>query len=164
MTMPDVENPYRLPEHVGRRHEPLGTADLAALNRLRVPAIALLILSSPLAIVGVIRIPILVTLIIFEIQGIDRWGRWATQEVSFVDKIAVSIFHAALIFIAIGAWRMLIGRNYRVAYAAAILSVIPLVSPMIICGIPFGIWALVVLHRKDVQATFAAKAAEQASK
>ena len=49
---------------------------------------------------------------------------------------------------------MLIGRNYRLAYTVAILSVIPLVSPMIICGIPFGIWALIVLHRRDVKAAF----------
>jgi hypothetical protein len=62
----------------------------------------------------------------------------------------VSLFH---IF---GAICMRRGTNYKVALISAILGCIPFLSPAIYFGIPFGIWALVVLRRPDVRAAFAA--------
>jgi hypothetical protein len=62
----------------------------------------------------------------------------------------VSLFHT------FGALYMRRGVRYRLAMASAITSCIPLLSPMVYFGIPFGIWALVVLRRKDVRAAFEA--------
>jgi hypothetical protein len=57
-------------------------------------------------------------------------------------------------FIGYGAWCMRRTVNYRIALLAAIISCIPVVSPLIFFGIPFGIWALIVLCRRDVRAEF----------
>jgi hypothetical protein len=46
------------------------------------------------------------------------------------------------------------GVRYRITMASAITSCIPFLSPMVYFGIPFGIWALVVLRRKDVRIAF----------
>ena len=61
----------------------------------------------------------------------------------------------------IGAWNMRRGTRYRWAYLAAVLASIPMLTPVIWCGIPLGIWALVVLHHKDVKAVFAARAEQK---
>lgn len=68
------------------------------------------------------------------------------------------LMYSASILIFIGAWNMRFGTRYRWAYAAAVLASIPMLTPLFFCGIPLGIWALVVLHREDVKAVFAARA------
>jgi hypothetical protein len=58
----------------------------------------------------------------------------------------------ALIFF--GAMKMKKLESYGLAMTAAILSLIPCLSICCILGIPFGIWALVVLLNADVKAAF----------
>ena len=60
-----------------------------------------------------------------------------------------------------GVGRMRRCRNYRMAMAAALMSILPL--PFIYLGvisIPVGIWAVAILCRRDVRAHFRAVAAE----
>jgi predicted PurR-regulated permease PerM len=54
-----------------------------------------------------------------------------------------------------GALKMMHLQSYGWAMAAAILAVIPCLSPCCCLGIPFGIWALVVLSKPEVKAAFA---------
>jgi len=54
----------------------------------------------------------------------------------------------------IGSISMLRVGSYGLAMTAAIVSVIPCASPCCIFGIPFGIWALVVLNDDAVKAGF----------
>lgn len=56
-----------------------------------------------------------------------------------------------------GAICMRRGRNYYVALTPVALSCIPYLASGIIFGIPFGIWAIIVLRRPDVRAAFAAQ-------
>lgn len=60
------------------------------------------------------------------------------------------------ILIIVGAIKMKALRSYEFAYAAAILSVIPCISPCCgwILGLIFGIWAMVVLAKPGVKAQF----------
>lgn len=53
-----------------------------------------------------------------------------------------------------GAIHMLRLKNFGTARTAAIVACIPLCSPCMLFGIPFGIWALVLLYRPEVQAMF----------
>lgn len=53
-----------------------------------------------------------------------------------------------------GAVQMMKGRKYGLSKTAAILAVIPFTSCCFLIGIPFGIWALVVLSKPDVKAVF----------
>jgi hypothetical protein len=44
--------------------------------------------------------------------------------------------------------------SYSFAMAAAIIAMIPCISPCCLLGLPFGIWALVVLGDGSVKAAF----------
>ena len=57
-------------------------------------------------------------------------------------------------FIIFGAIQMKNGKMYGVSMAAAILSIIPCCSPCFCFGIPFGIWALIVLLDQNVKSSF----------
>jgi hypothetical protein len=57
-------------------------------------------------------------------------------------------------FILWGAFRMMKLRSYGLAIAISVVSMIPCVSPCCCLGLPFGVWALVVLARADVKAAF----------
>ncbi len=53
-----------------------------------------------------------------------------------------------------GSVRMMKVEAYRMSVAAAILSVIPFTSCCFVLGIPFGIWALTVLYRRETRELF----------
>jgi hypothetical protein len=53
-----------------------------------------------------------------------------------------------------GAFRMMKLQAYGLAVAVSIIAMIPCVSPCCCLGLPFGIWALVVLSRAEVKAAF----------
>jgi hypothetical protein len=65
---------------------------------------------------------------------------------------AIGLAISALILV--GAMRMQKLTNHGMAMAAAIIAMIPCLSPCCLLGIPFGIWALVVLSRPDVKSQF----------
>jgi hypothetical protein len=58
------------------------------------------------------------------------------------------------VVVLIGAVRMLALKSYALAFTVSILSLIPCVTPCCLLGLPFGIWALVVLSRPDVKSQF----------
>ncbi len=58
------------------------------------------------------------------------------------------------IVIALGAVKMKNLQSYGLAMTASILAMIPCVSPCCLLGLPFGIWALVVLGRPEVKSAF----------
>ena len=62
---------------------------------------------------------------------------------------------AASLVIFVGAWKMknLSGSGW--ARAGSILAMIPCVSGCCLLGLPFGIWALMVLSNRDVKRAFA---------
>ncbi|MBN2508262.1 MAG: DUF4339 domain-containing protein [Verrucomicrobia bacterium] len=53
-----------------------------------------------------------------------------------------------------GALKMMKLRNHQLAMVAAILAMVPCVSPCCFVGLPIGIWALVVLLKPEVKALF----------
>ena len=58
------------------------------------------------------------------------------------------------ILVIVGGMKMKNLDNYGLAMTAAILGMIPCISPCCLLGLPFGIWALVVLGRPEVKAAF----------
>jgi hypothetical protein len=54
----------------------------------------------------------------------------------------------------LGSLNMLRVRSYSSALTAAIVSLIPFCSPVVLLGLPFGIWALAVLRREEVKEAF----------
>jgi hypothetical protein len=53
-----------------------------------------------------------------------------------------------------GAVQMMSGKSYKLAKTSAILAIIPFISCCFVIGIPFGIWALIVLNKPEVRAFF----------
>lgn len=149
--MPDDLNPYASPAEIGCSLE---DPAVAALRRLRAPALGLLILSAMTAAPGIVWLPVLVVLLIGQL--IDGRDIISVSPIEIVLGIPLILSNFVILA---GTWKMRRGQNYRLAYAAAVLSCIPILSPLAYFGIPLGIWTLVVLHRKDVKAAFAAKAA-----
>jgi len=68
--------------------------------------------------------------------------------------IFYALFFAIHGLIICGARAMIIRGDYRLSMTAAILAMIPCLSPCIVLGFPFGLWALLVLMQEDVKSTF----------
>ena len=60
------------------------------------------------------------------------------------------------IVVLIGAMKMRKLQSYGFAMTAAIIAMIPCISPCCLLGLPFGIWALVILLKPEVKASFTA--------
>ncbi len=58
------------------------------------------------------------------------------------------------VLVLIGAMKMKRLESYSLAMTSAIVALIPCISPCCILGLPFGIWALVVLNDPFVKASF----------
>ncbi len=77
------------------------------------------------------------------------------QAVIYIPQGCASfLISIAMIF---GAGKMSRLESYGWSQAAAILGMLPCVSPCCFLGLPFGIWALMVLNRDEIQAAFRRK-------
>lgn len=83
-----------------------------------------------------------------QIENIFRLSNGPIGIISVLVALAMSL----LIFI--GARKMQALHSYEFAFIAAILAMIPCLTPCCLIGLPFGIWALVVLCRKEVKSQF----------
>jgi hypothetical protein len=62
-----------------------------------------------------------------------------------------AIFNVMAVY---GAYQMKVLQKYQMARTAVTISLIPCCSPCVVIGIPFGIWALIVLNDPKVKAAF----------
>jgi len=58
------------------------------------------------------------------------------------------------IIVLIGASKMQKLQSYQFALTASIVAMIPCISPCCLFGLPFGIWALLVLNKSEVKSHF----------
>jgi hypothetical protein len=58
------------------------------------------------------------------------------------------------VIVLIGASKMQKLQNYQLALTAGIVAMVPCISPCCVFGLPFGIWALVVLNKPEVKSQF----------
>jgi predicted lysophospholipase L1 biosynthesis ABC-type transport system permease subunit len=134
-------------------YPPQGGTRSDAASRVSAPAISIIVVTG-------IGIAFAVLGILVNILGIGLGGMAARDEriaqylsgsmgvVSGLIGIAVGGF---IIF---GALKMKDLSSYGLALAAAILVMVPCLSPCCFLGIPVGIWALVVLLNQDVKRAF----------
>ena len=72
-----------------------------------------------------------------------------------VFSIVQNAFAAIVgLVILIGAIKMLKLESHGFAFTASILAMVPCLSPCCLLGLPFGIWALVVLNKPEVKSQF----------
>jgi len=125
-------------------------------NKLRIPAIGLIVVAVLNAVSAVI---LLVGRLVRLISGpepvITNEGQRLGYEVAGIYFPIVSLLSlAAAPIIIFGATQMLKVRGYTPAVLAAILALIPVSSVCCIPGIPIGIWALIVLLNPQVKTAF----------
>jgi hypothetical protein len=130
-----------------------------ALKAVKGPAIAL----KATAILGLFLVVLGFTWNILTLAGMDlnlqQFGDPQMQQfitrlsggLGIVQNVVGAVIGVVLL---IGASRMQSLRNYQFALTASILAMLPCISPCCVFGLPFGIWALVVLLRPEVKSQF----------
>ncbi|MEO9591282.1 hypothetical protein [Rhodopirellula bahusiensis] len=135
-----MTNPYRPPQSdasLDLRHQ-------AVRKRVSRPATALLIMSSIHAVLVTIHL-------------VSAGFVYYQQLGSGISLIATGTAAAQLvsmIVISIGAAKLGFLESYRMARIGSILACIPLLTPFVWLGIPFGIWALRLLRDPEIRKAF----------
>jgi hypothetical protein len=127
----------------------------AARAQVQLPALALFLVAgfwaSALLVLTVVRV-VATTAAIEQGNPGDPIPR---ETILMVRTTWSAIMLIASIVIAIGALQMYQLRSRQLAYLAVVLSLIPCIAPCYIGALPFGIWALMVLRRPEVDQAFA---------
>ncbi|WP_153556124.1 hypothetical protein [Roseimaritima sediminicola] len=133
--------------------------DPAAQARREVtpPAIALLVVASiglGVGILGLIGdVAMLVTGMVARLEAMNQGpvSEYVQLAIRSAWGVLLILVDVVIIRGALGMKRLW---DYDASKRAAILSVIPCIGPCCLLGIPFGIWALVVLNRPHVRTAF----------
>lgn len=132
---------------------PPGAGNLLAAVQVYGPATALKV-TAALGI-GLQVIGIFVNLIRMETGVMPPGAEGLPPEVAAAANLAGGFIGMAVgLLVFYGAWKMERLEGYRLAMTAAILAMIPCISPCCLLGIPFGLWALAVLRNDGVRAAF----------
>ncbi len=85
-------------------------------------------------------------------------GMWVDDQVDKVRQTIGNVGFGAIIFanivVLLGAVCLHIRRYYGMAMIGAIVSLVPIATPVCCLGIPFGVWAMIVLCNPDVRDDF----------
>jgi hypothetical protein len=130
-------------------------------DRLKVPAIGLIITGSLNIILGIV---VIFSALFGTASGSLNRGFSGNEEkigyfIGFFGPSLIGVLSAIFApLIIFGGIRMLSGKSRNLAICAAVLATIPLSSCCFIAGSIFGIWTLVVLMKPDVKAFFQSNA------
>lgn len=142
------DNPYQSPS--GEMH-----GEMHARSRVSGPATGLMVVAAiflALLVVGTAFNIFLLTSGLAE--QLEQPGGMSKNEQIIIRMMLGVVLFAINSIILYGAWQMRNLQSLGMAKAACILAVIPCCGPCYICGIPFGIWGLVVLNDPQVQQAF----------
>ncbi|MDP7020721.1 MAG: hypothetical protein QGG36_33350 [Pirellulaceae bacterium] len=135
----ELDGAFTATHELGRRRNPL-----------LIPGVALLLLSTAYGVASLFAFAATLAEVDFVVEPARGWGSLVFAAVLIVAPCAIAFGSLAMIRL----------RNYTAAWTAAILAVVPICSPLIIFGIPFGMWALVLLLKPEVREQFFAGRAD----
>ena len=150
---PPPPSPYEPPKPYNVPHFSSGSD-----SRLKGPAIAIMVC-------GILGILFLITDFGFRVYNLandirppafgNQPANREAQTIGMYGGLVFDVIAGVLqVVVVIGGWMMMNRKSYSLAMAAAIISVIPCFSSCCIVGIPFGIWAMVVLMDPQVKSSF----------
>jgi hypothetical protein len=144
-----MTNPYEPPIQLYQ--------DRSIHTLVRAPALALIVVSS-IAIgfgaLGLIAdVVLLATGVVARMEAMNRGAESEYTLIAIRTIWGVALLIASS-FVFYGSVQMRNLKNYGTARAAAIVAMVPLLGPCCILGIPFGIWAFVVLGKPGVRNSF----------
>ena len=150
MSDPNI-NPYE-PPSVDSQLGPESREQTIEQIRRRVsrPGMALMILGSIASVFPAVKI---ISLTIFLLTH----GLGLSSMIShpIIPQILVDGgFFMLWLLISIGGAKLAFMESYRLARTAAAIACVPLMTPFIVIGIPFGIWGLILLKDPKVKAAF----------
>ncbi|MBA2116603.1 hypothetical protein [Bremerella alba] len=146
-----MSNPYESPS-------PSPTSrSQAAQAQVNAPAIALMVISVLAIGIGLLGLAgnvfLLLSGAVAHLEA-NNDGPISEYTTITVRSIWGALLVAASGFILYGAIQMKGLTNFTAARTAAVIAVIPCIGPCCLLGIPFGIWALVVLAKPEVRDAF----------
>lgn len=126
-------------------------------DEVKAPALALMIVAT-ISIV-LVSLGLVVDLFLLMSGAIDMLEADNRRPISRTTSVIVRIAWGLLLavasaFVLFGATKMKNKSNLGLARASAIVALVPCVGPCCILGIPFGIWAILVLNKPNVQQSF----------
>jgi phage FluMu protein Com len=148
-------NPYQ-PPAAGGISPIMGEPSAAALARVSGPAIGLMVTGG----IGITWQMLLIAFNVLQVAVMPQQaGAQANQAIPAMLTGGIGIVFAAFSIligtvIIYGAMQMKGLRSYSLAMTSAILAMVPCFSPCCLLGLPFGIWALVVISSADVKSEF----------
>ena len=123
-----------------------------AKQSVRVPAYGLIVLSI---------VAVLIDLAILQHAWFDDWDKinaYSQPGTGLIVNIAGIAANTILLFVHLfiifGSIQMLRLNAFSTARLAAVVSVIPFCSPIVVIGIPFGVWALIIMSDSLVRDAF----------
>jgi hypothetical protein len=146
--MDPSENPYASP-----LAPPETTRQSNYFYWLQAAAMGLIIISLLEILVAGCILVILANEIFFELPKQAGGAPLYTEEPMAMAGAAVSFLRSATVFV--GAICMRLRKKYRLAQAGAIISCMGVVFYPLWLGVPFGLWALMLLLRAYTRAAFA---------
>lgn len=115
------------------------------------PGILLFVLAAATVL---FEIPVGYTVVIDTIRSIEHYGAAEGLLTAAPFTLGFAFVFVMHVLVLLGSWRMCRRTHYRAAKAAGIISLIPVLSPGYVLGIPLGIWALIALTRPGVRESF----------
>lgn len=146
------QNPYGYTPTMTEPPAPSGPQE--ALRRMRGPAIGLIVTS--VAFLILISLGLCLN-VVFLVTGVaEEMGRLEIEgpTVIMIRLLTGVVLMALNGLVLFGAIKMLSLKSHGWAKTAAVIACIPCLSPCYIFGIPFGIWALVVMADPAVMRAF----------
>ncbi|PQO39308.1 hypothetical protein C5Y96_05495 [Blastopirellula marina] len=144
-----MSNPYESPSN--------SPQSSAAQSAVTAPAIALMVISALAVVVGILGLMgdafLLLSGAVEQLEEMNDGpvSKYQSITVRIIWGIALILASAYIFY---GAMQMKQLTNYTAARTAAMISVIPCLGPCCFLGIPFGIWALVVLSKPEMRDAF----------
>lgn len=148
------ENPYQSPGDYAYGVLP-GQPDPFAAQRVSAPATALIVM----AILSICLQAFVIVVNLIQVAVGAGMVHRGPEMFPVAFGAGINLFFGILglaisALVLIGATRMKRLESYSLAVSAAIVAVVPCISPCCLLGLPFGVWALVVLNDPSVKAAF----------
>lgn len=143
----------------GTPMSPGGASPAQARESVSIPAILLMVMSALTFLYSVVSLvrPVDSAQMeqIFNNPDLEQFRGVAEFMASTGGRLIVTLpFLVLNALVFFGALKMKNLQSYGLAMTAAIISIIPCCGPCYCLGIPVGIWALIVLRKPEVRASF----------
>lgn len=139
-----MENPYDAPNAAAQ--------STSARSRLLGPALGILVVSVLWMVLWMFLGATGIVYFVSQILDPEMTATDRQIPITFSLYILISALYSGML--ASGAFSMMRRNSYMWATATAILAMVPFLGPCYILGIPFGIWAYLVLRDPDVRSSF----------